>query len=439
MSLFDAQDLAEISHPDYPGEQSNHLPRPRARSQRTPKRADLLAATDELLAAVADQITRGTLTSAGEIGKAERKVIDQHKIGKHFHTTITDTTLTYRRDQAPTTPKPTWTPSTCCAPASTPTPSTPPGSSKATRTSPTSNTTSPSSQTDDLDLQPIHHRLNDRVKAHVLICLLACSLVWHLREASAPLTFTDEHPPARDNPVAPAQRSADAHTKAARKHDPAGNPLHSFHGLLDHLATLTRNQIHHQDTNIEVPMLTETPPNQRHAFDLLNIPIPLTAAGWPERSPSRSADPQVNPRIRLFQRSLTFGLVMRVTCWVRCGSTPPRSWSFSLPQCGRTNAPNVRWCTWAVARPRGQVERFHAFQARRTRAPCSVRVMGRPRWARSTKAPPRSLLQPGDLGSEHGLAQSQVGSRRGEGRISEHRFEPVQPCSTADLAEGWPQ
>ena len=134
-------------------------------------------------------------------------------------------------------------------------------------------------KTDDLDLRPIHHRLDDRVKAHVLICLLACYLIWHLRKAWAPLTFTDEHPPQPDNPVAPAQRPADAHTKAARKHDPAGNPLRSFRGLLDHLATLTRNQIRYQDTNIEVPMLTEPTPDQRRTFDLLNIPIPLTAAG----------------------------------------------------------------------------------------------------------------------------------------------------------------
>jgi len=130
-----------------------------------------------------------------------------------------------------------------------------------------------------LPVCPIHHRLTDRVEAHVLICMLACYLVWHLRKAWAPLTFTDEHPPQPDNPVAPAQRSADAHTKAARKHDPAGNPLRSFRGLLDHLATLTRNQIRYQDTNIEVPMLTEPTPDQRRAFDLLNIPIPLTAAG----------------------------------------------------------------------------------------------------------------------------------------------------------------
>ena len=90
-------------------------------------------------------------------------------------------------------------------------------------------------KTDDLDLRPIHHRLDERVRAHVLICLLACYLVWHLRKAWAPLTFTDEHPPTRDNPIAPAQRSPQAQAKASTQHDANGNPLRSFRGLLDHL------------------------------------------------------------------------------------------------------------------------------------------------------------------------------------------------------------
>ena len=108
--------------------------------------------------------------------------------------------------------------------------------------------------------------------------MLACYLVWHLRQAWAPMTFTDEHPPHRDNPVAPAQRSTDADVKASTQHDPAGNPLRSFRGLLDHLATLTRNQIRYHHTSTEIPMLTEATPDQRRAFNLIGAPIPLTAA-----------------------------------------------------------------------------------------------------------------------------------------------------------------
>ena len=128
----------------------------------------------------------------------------------------------------------------------------------------------------DLDLRPIYHRLDDRVRAHVLICMLAAYLVWHLRKAWAPLTFTDEQPPQRDNPVAAAQRSPHAAAKASTHHDPDGNPLRSFGGLLTHLATLTRNQIRFTGTQHPVTMLTEATNTQRHAFELLNAPIPLT-------------------------------------------------------------------------------------------------------------------------------------------------------------------
>ncbi len=278
MSLFDTQDLAEIAHPDYPGERLIACRNPALAAERTRKRADLLAATDKLLAGVADRVTRGTLTGAGEIGKAVGKVIDKHKMGKHFHTTITDTAFTYHRDQA-----------RIDAEAAL-------DGIYVLRTSVDTEALDPAAvvegyknlanverdfriiKTDDLDLRPIHHRLEDRVKAHVLICLLACYLIWHLRKAWAPMTFTDEHPPQRDNPVAAAQRSAAADTKAARKHDAAGNPLRSFRGLLDHLATLTRNQIRYHHTNSEVPMLADPTPDQRRAFDLLDTPIPLTAA-----------------------------------------------------------------------------------------------------------------------------------------------------------------
>jgi hypothetical protein len=129
---------------------------------------------------------------------------------------------------------------------------------------------------DGLDLRPIYHRLEDRVKAHVLLCMLACYLVWHLRQAWAPLTFTDEHPPQRDNPVAPAERSTAAQHKASSQRDEFGHPYRSFGGLLDHLATLTRNQIRFHATTTDLPMLAEPTTNQRHAFELIGAPIPLT-------------------------------------------------------------------------------------------------------------------------------------------------------------------
>ena len=131
-------------------------------------------------------------------------------------------------------------------------------------------------KSDDLDLRPVFHRLEERVRAHVLICMLACYLTWHLRRAWAPLTFTDEQPPAQDNPVTPARRSATAQAKASGQHDPAGQPYHSFRGLIGHLATLTRNQVRYTSTQVTIAMLAEPTPTQRQAFELIGTPIPLT-------------------------------------------------------------------------------------------------------------------------------------------------------------------
>ena len=113
-------------------------------------------------------------------------------------------------------------------------------------------------------------------KAHVLICMLACYLTWHLRRALAPLTCTDQDPPVPGNPVTPARRSAAAQAKASYQHDPAGQPYRSFRGLLEHLATLTRNQVRYTGTQVTISMLTEPTSTQRQAFHLLGAAIPLT-------------------------------------------------------------------------------------------------------------------------------------------------------------------
>ena len=131
-------------------------------------------------------------------------------------------------------------------------------------------------KSDDLDLRPVSRRLEERVRAHVLICMLACYLTWHLRRAWAPLSFTDQNPPAPGNPVAPARRSVAAQAKASYQHDPAGRPYRSFRGLLDHLATLTRNQVRFASATATVPMLAEPTSTQRQAFELIGTAIPLT-------------------------------------------------------------------------------------------------------------------------------------------------------------------
>ena len=276
MSLFDQQDLAEITSDDYPSERLVACRNPVLAAERARKREDLLAATEKLLAPLIARVQAGRLTGAAQIGVEVGKVISKYKTGKHLTVTITDDSLTVTRRQ-----------DQIDAEAAldgfyvlrTPLPAAEldgPGVVAAYKNLKHVERDFRHIKSDDLDLRPIWHRLEERVKAHVLICMLACYLTWHLRRAWAPLTFTDEHPPAADNPVAPARRSPDAQAKASSQHDAAGRPYRSFRGLLDHLATMARNQVQFTGTQVTVPMLTEPTSAQREAFTLIGAPVPLT-------------------------------------------------------------------------------------------------------------------------------------------------------------------
>src|SRR3981189_2583558 len=199
MSLFDAQDLAEISHPDHPGERLIACRNPALAAERARKRTDLLAATARLLDPIIDRVNARRLAGADAIGVALGRVINKYKVGKHFHYTITDTTLTTERRHHQI------------------------AAEAALDGIYVLRTSVPAEQldaagvvagyknlanverdfriikVDDLDLRPIHHRLQHRLKAHRLICMLAAYLVWHRRHAWAPLTYTDDPPPTPDN------------------------------------------------------------------------------------------------------------------------------------------------------------------------------------------------------------------------------------------------
>jgi hypothetical protein len=276
LSLFDEQDLAEITSPDFPGERLVACRNPVLAAERARKREDLLAATEKLLAPLIARAAAGRLAGAARIGVEAGKVISKYKMGKHFDVTITDTSLTVARRQAQIdaeaaldgiyvirTPVPAGELGAAAAVA-------------AYKNLKHVERDFRSIKADDLDLRPVFHRLEERVKAHVLICMLAAYLTWHLRRAWAPLTFTDQNPPRQDNPVAPARRSAHAQAKASCQRDPAGRPYRSFRALIDHLATLTRNQVRFAGATATVPMLTEPTSAQREAFDLIGAPIPLT-------------------------------------------------------------------------------------------------------------------------------------------------------------------
>jgi hypothetical protein len=276
MSLFDQQDLAEITSPGYPGERLVACRNPVLAADRARTRGELLAATEKLLAPIIARVRAGRLTGAGEIGVAAGKVISKYKTGKHFSITITDTSLTVERNHAQIDAEAALdgfyvlrTPvSAGQLPAA--------GVVAAYKNLKYVERDFRHIKSDDLDLRPVFHRLEDRVRSHVLICMLACYLTWHLRRAWAPLTFTDENPPHPDNPVASATRSAPAQAKASRQHDEHGQPYYSFRGLLAHLATLTRNQVRFAGATATVPMLTEPTSTQREAFGLIGAPIPLT-------------------------------------------------------------------------------------------------------------------------------------------------------------------
>ena len=130
-----------------------------------------------------------------------------------------------------------------------------------------------SMKAEDIDLRPIYHYLENRVRSHVFLCMLATHLTWHLRQALAPLTFTDDNKPAREDPVSPARRSATATAKDTAKITPDKLPIRGYHELISHLATLTRNTVSFNGRHLE--KLFVPTPGQRRVFELLGKPIPL--------------------------------------------------------------------------------------------------------------------------------------------------------------------
>jgi hypothetical protein len=275
MSLFDEQNFAEITHPDYPGERLVACRNPLLAAERA--RTELLAATEAALAPIIAAVAAGRLAGAGPIGVKIGKVLGKFKMAKHFRLDITDTALTITRDTDRIDTEAALDGIYVLRTTATPAELTTAAVIGAYKNLARVERDFRSLKTIDLDLRPIHHRRDDRVKAHVLICMLAAYLTWHLRKALAPLTFTDEHPPGRDDPVAPAHRSATAATKAARKTTTDTElPARSYQSLLAHLATLTRNDLRYGTNGPVVPTLSAPTNTQRRAFDLLNAAIPLT-------------------------------------------------------------------------------------------------------------------------------------------------------------------
>ena len=274
MSLFDEQDVAEISHPDYPGERLVCCRNPALASSRAHKRKDLLAATEEELAKIARSVESGRRKDPDKIGVRAGKVIGRHRVGKHFIWEIEDGRFTYRRDEDKIAAETALDGiyvirATIPEEAAT--------ASDVVRTYKNLKSVERDFKTikvDDLDVRPIRHFLPGRVESHMLICMLAAYLTWHLKKAFSPLTFTDENIPEIENPVAPAMRSQQASRKDSGKQNEDGLPVYRYRDLLGHLATLCRQTINFNGQQIE--KIAIPTPVQARAFELLESPVPVT-------------------------------------------------------------------------------------------------------------------------------------------------------------------
>jgi Transposase DDE domain len=276
LGLFDESDLAEFSHPDYPEERLIACRNPLLAEERRRKRSELLAATEEVLAPIVAAVAAGRLAGADKIGLKVGKVINKFKMAKHFEVAIGENTLsvTRRHDAiaAEAALDGIYVLRTTIKEADLDAP----GVVDAYKALSHLERDFRHLKIDDIDLRPIHHRLEARVRSHVFICMLASYLVWHLRATLAPLTFTDEAPPVRTNPVAPAVRSAGARAKAAAKENQDGEEVRAFRELIEHLGTLTRNTMRTTtDTTSEFELLATPTPTQRRVFELLGAPVPL--------------------------------------------------------------------------------------------------------------------------------------------------------------------
>jgi hypothetical protein len=279
-SLFDDRDMAEITSPDYPGERLVVCKNPLLAEERARKRAELLAVTEKELARIAARVqrARSPLHGAAAIGQAVGAVLGRRHMAKHFQISITDDTFSFAQNPLSIAAEAaldgiyvirTNLPAAQCDTAVT---------VRAYKSLSGVEHAFRSLKTVDLELRPVFHWTAPRVRAHVLLCMLAYYLQWHMRRSLAPMLFDEPNPAAREaqrtSPVAKAEPSPAAQRKAARKRtDPVDGepiPVHSFHTLLGDLATLTRNVVRLGRDRLTAILATPTP-TQRRALDLLGI------------------------------------------------------------------------------------------------------------------------------------------------------------------------
>ena len=278
LSLFDQRDLAEITDPAYPGERLIACRNPLMAAERARKRHDLLAATERQLQeiAAATQRERNPLRGKARIALRVGSVLGRYKMRKHFRLTIEETSFSFARDDASIAREAaldgiyvirTSVPDVALAPDE---------AVQAYKRLAQVERAFRSLKSVDLKVRPIHHRLEERVRAHILLCMLAYYVEWHMRQALAPMLFDDDDPAAaqaaRRSPVTPAQRSPRAQHKVNTNLTDEGGPVHSFRTLLGDLATVAKNRILPKlEHPLPFDLITTPTPLQQHAFDLLGV------------------------------------------------------------------------------------------------------------------------------------------------------------------------
>jgi len=269
LSLFDEHNLAEIAGDDYPGERLVVCRNPLVAAERARKREDLLQATERALAEIESRVEQGTLQGSGEIGLAVGAVWNRWRVRKHFQVEIEDTAFSFARKQEQIAAEAAldgiYVLRTSVTEAELSTPDVVRAYKQLKEVEKAFRTLK-----GPLELRPIHHRLEDRVRAHVFLCMLAYYLTWHLRQAWKPLLFDDEQPPIQRDPVAKARRSPQAEQKARSKRTTTGERCHSLTTLLDELSTRTRNSIRLHLRGASFDQLTQPTPTQARALALID-------------------------------------------------------------------------------------------------------------------------------------------------------------------------
>jgi transposase len=269
LGLFDQRNLVEVlDQANYPGERLVCCRNPLVAAERRRKRLALLEATEHQLEQVKRRVQAGTLRGAAEIGLAVGAVWKRYKVAKHFGLEIQDARFGYHRDQqridAEAALDGIYVLRTSVAEDELDGPDVVRSYKQLKEAERAFRTL----KSRDLEIRPIGHRLEDRVRAHVFLCTLAYYLEWHLREAWAELLFSDEHPPTQPDPVAKASRSPQALAKAHTQRTTRREPCHTFRSLLAELKLRVRNTIRIERTEARFDRLTEPTPLQARALEL---------------------------------------------------------------------------------------------------------------------------------------------------------------------------